>query len=138
MSQADEKTERIYHFLVAEWTQHTDVPSYREIARACGLSVTAVTYHLDKLEEQGRIVRQARQARSIRLVEDEPDADALTEQVYRFICEAFAAGWIPSREEIGAGCYLSRVSVRRHLARLAGQGRIVIGQGIRDIHLIQK
>lgn len=50
--------------------RHGRSPSYREIARACGLRSThGVELHLDALERAGRITREAGVSKSIRLVE---------------------------------------------------------------------
>jgi len=138
MSQEVDNTERIYQYLEEEWTERTHIPSYREIAEACDLGVTTVVYHLDKLEGQGRIIREANKARAIRLTPEVHEADETTEQVYQFICDAIAAGQIPSQQEIATGCYLARVTVRRHLALLEGQGRIIVGDGMRGLRLVQK
>jgi DNA-binding MarR family transcriptional regulator len=138
MSEIVDNTERIYAYLVAEWTEHSRIPTYREIAKDCDLAVTTVVYHLDKLEGQGRIVREANKARSIRLTTEEQEADAITEQVYQFIRDVVHQGQIPTQQEIAQGCYLSRVTVRRHLAQLEEQGRIIIGDGMRDVRLVQK
>jgi DNA-binding MarR family transcriptional regulator len=137
MSEQVDKTERIYAYLVAEWTERSRIQSYREIARECEMALTTVVYHLDKLEGQGRIVREANKARSIRLTTEEQEADAITEQVYQFICDHIASGNVPTQAEIADGCYISRSSVRRYLSRLEGQGRIAVGSGIRAIHVLE-
>jgi DNA-binding transcriptional regulator YhcF (GntR family) len=138
MSQDGDNTERIYEYLVEEWTERTHIPSYREIAEACGLGVTTIVYHLDKLEGQGRIIREANKARAIRLMPEVHEADETTEEVYEFIRNAIEGGQIPSQQEIATGCYLARVTVRRHLALLEGQGRIIVGDGMRGLRLVQK
>ena len=137
MNEQVDNTERIYAYLVEKWTEHTEIPSYREIARDCDLAVTTVVYHLDKLEGQGRIVREANKARNIRLAAEEQETDDITEQVYQFIYDAIDAGQLPTQAEIAKCCYLSRVTVRRHLSQLEGQGRIVIGEGMRGIRLVK-
>jgi DNA-binding transcriptional regulator YhcF (GntR family) len=135
MEKQADKTERVYDFLVEQWQEARRIPSYREIASACELSLTVVIYHLDKLEGQGRIERKARKARSIRLVEVEAAPDETAEQVYQFICDRLEQGSVPTQTEIAAACYLSRTKVRRCLARLEGAGRIILGEGMRDIQL---
>jgi predicted transcriptional regulator len=139
MSEQVDKTERIYTYLVTEWTEHTRAPSYREIAVACDLPLTTALYHLDKLEGQGRIVREGNKARSIRLVVTDKDVleDDTTEQVYQFICDQIANGSVPTQAEIADGCYISRSSVRRYLSRLEGQERIAVGLGIRAIQVLE-
>ena len=138
MKRKVDNTELIYDHLVDEWHDYQRTPSYREIAAACGLSVTTVIYHLEKLEGQGRIVREANKARSIRIVEptDESLKDETTEEIYLFICQQIADGIVPTQTEIADGCYVSRSSVRRHLVRLEAQGKIRVGEGIRDLQLL--
>ena len=49
-------------------------PTVREIQRDCNISSNSVvTYWLDKLEDDGKITRTPHEARSIRLVETEPE-----------------------------------------------------------------
>ncbi len=61
------QSEQVYQFIREYLSEHGYSPSLREIAAACGLGMTALMRHLDRLEVQGRIVRVPRQARSIRL-----------------------------------------------------------------------
>ena len=68
MTHNDEVTAKVWDF-VSEYMSHKGfAPSYREIARECFLSKSAVVRHLDRLEAQGHIEREPNQPRSIRLV----------------------------------------------------------------------
>lgn len=137
MNEKVDNTERIYAYLVKEWREHTRTPSYREIADGCELSLTTILYHLEKLEGQGRIVREPNKARSIRLVDAVATEDETTEHIYQFIRDSIDKGVVPTQTEIAEGCYVSRTRVRRYLARLDGQGRIIIDEGMRGIRLVE-
>lgn len=63
-----ETLEQIYAFICQHWRQFGYGPSLREIAEACFISRPNVYRYLDRLEMQGRIVRDAGTARSITLV----------------------------------------------------------------------
>lgn len=61
-----ERTKQVYRFVASYVELHGYAPSYREIARACGLASTSnVAYHLDKLVGAGYLVREAGRPRSI-------------------------------------------------------------------------
>lgn len=59
--------EQVYEFIVTYIHEHATNPSLREIADACYIGRSTTYRFLDKLEAQGRIVREPGQARSIRL-----------------------------------------------------------------------
>jgi DNA-binding IclR family transcriptional regulator len=59
--------ERVYTFIVTYIHEHATNPSLREIAAGCYLGRSTTYRFLDKLEAQGRILREPGQARSIRL-----------------------------------------------------------------------
>jgi SOS-response transcriptional repressor LexA len=57
---------QVYEAIVAYVDRYGYAPSYRDIARACGISSTSrVRYWLDKLEAEGLITRRPGKARSI-------------------------------------------------------------------------
>ncbi len=54
-----EKTMQVYRFVASFWDIKGYAPTYREIARACGLCSTSnVAYHLDKLVSAGWLRRK--------------------------------------------------------------------------------
>jgi DNA-binding MarR family transcriptional regulator len=59
--------EQVYAFIATYIHQHSNSPSLREIADACYLGRSTTYRFLDKLEAQGRILREPGQARNIRL-----------------------------------------------------------------------
>jgi DNA-binding MarR family transcriptional regulator len=65
--------EQVYAFIAAYIHQHSNSPSLREIADACYLGRSTTYRFLDKLEAQGRILREPGQARNIRL--PQPDSE---------------------------------------------------------------
>lgn len=68
-SSLDPKTlEQIFAFICRHWEQHHYGPSLREIASECYLSRTNLYRYLDKLEVEGRILRDANVARGIILL----------------------------------------------------------------------
>jgi len=70
----DALTETVYAFIQTYMGQHGYAPTLREIAAGCYISYTTVVRYLDRLEWQGRIMREPGRARSIRVVVVEPDA----------------------------------------------------------------
>lgn len=66
-------TEQVYKFLHNYISRNEMSPSIREIANGCYINVGTVMRHLDKLEGQGRIMRDLGKARSIRLVNHNPE-----------------------------------------------------------------
>lgn len=62
-------TANIYQFVSEFITTNGMPPTLREIADAQFLSVTGVSWHLNKLERMGLIIRNDSKRRSIRLVE---------------------------------------------------------------------
>ncbi|MBL8161638.1 MAG: winged helix-turn-helix transcriptional regulator [Anaerolineae bacterium] len=63
--------EQVYTFICRHWQQFGYGPSMREIAESCFISRPNVYRYLDRLEMQGRIVRDAGTARSITVVRDD-------------------------------------------------------------------
>ena len=58
--------EDVLAFLRGFTMEHGHSPSYRQIMDACGMKSTShVSYHLKKLEEQGRIRRNKGEARTV-------------------------------------------------------------------------
>ncbi len=64
-------TDAIYGFIKNYVKEHTYPPTLREIGRGCYLSTSAVTRHLDRLEQRGKIYREPGRARGIRLLDDD-------------------------------------------------------------------
>lgn len=66
-------TERVYAF-IKDWVkEHTYPPTLDEIAGGVYMSRSGIYRHLGKLEGQGRICRDEKRARGIRLIEEEPE-----------------------------------------------------------------
>lgn len=63
------RQERILRFIVAYQAEHGYAPSIRDIAASERLHTSTVAYQLTELEAAGRIVRDERVARSLRVVE---------------------------------------------------------------------
>jgi SOS-response transcriptional repressor LexA len=63
-----ETLEHIYEFICRHWDQFGYGPSMREIAESCFISRPNIYRYLDRLEVQGRILRDAGTARSITVV----------------------------------------------------------------------
>ena len=64
------RQEAILGFLREFWSRHHYGPSVREIGQAAGgLSTSVVLYHIERLEAQGLVQREAKTARTLRLVE---------------------------------------------------------------------
>lgn len=65
-----QKVEQVYDFIVLHLAEHGDPPTLRKIGAACRISKTASSRYLDRLEQQGRIIREPGVARGIRLVDE--------------------------------------------------------------------
>ena len=64
-----ETRERIMEFIASYTATHGYAPGVRDIADGCGISTTSVvSYHLKRLQADGRITRDPMIARSIRVV----------------------------------------------------------------------
>ena len=61
-------TEQVYAFICAYQREHGYPPTQREIAKNCYLAHSSVGYHLDRLEDEGRILREPGRARGITLL----------------------------------------------------------------------
>ena len=114
------------------------IPTQREIAKGCGISLSKVNDYLSQLEAQGRIIRIPFKSRGIRLVEGNLQENDTAEDVYDYLLDTIPLGEAPTQKEIGAACFLSRGDVRRALIWLEAQGRIKRGAGQRDIQLIER
>jgi SOS-response transcriptional repressor LexA len=64
-----QKTEEVYAFIETHVAEYGDPPTLRKIGAACHISKTASSRYLDRLEQQGRIMREPGVARGIRLVD---------------------------------------------------------------------
>ncbi len=64
-------TDAVYDFIKTYIQEHAYPPTLREIARGCYLSTSAVTRHLNRLEQRGKIYREPARARGIRLLDEE-------------------------------------------------------------------
>ncbi|MDZ4763785.1 MAG: helix-turn-helix domain-containing protein [Chloroflexota bacterium] len=60
---------RVHDYLKQYQQQHNRAPTLREIAAALDLALSTVDRHLDRLEDMGKIVRERRKARAIRLLD---------------------------------------------------------------------
>lgn len=60
-------TETVYHIIQAYQAEHGYPPTLREIGALAHLAPSGVARYLDKLEAQGRLLRQPGQARGISL-----------------------------------------------------------------------
>lgn len=138
MSKKSERNDTIYDYLKQCWQEASAVPSQREIAQACKMSLATVSDGLSILEAQGRITRQPYKARSIRLVDyqDSQQTNEQAEEVYSYLVSAIEGGRIPTQSEIAESLYLSRASVRQALDWLETEKRIVVGEGQRNIQLL--
>jgi SOS-response transcriptional repressor LexA len=63
-------TQRVYAFIRSYYAQHRRPPTVREISAALELAVSTVARHLSYLENQGRIAREPRTARGIRILRE--------------------------------------------------------------------
>ena len=141
MSKKNERNQIIYDYLKQCWQEAGDVPTHREIAQACNISLATVSDGLSMLEAQGRITRQAYKARSIRLVDldetaDDTSSNEHADEVYEYLDKQIGKGQIPSQQEIADALYLSRGVVRQALSWLESEQRIEVGEGRRKIRLL--
>jgi len=60
-------SEAIYEFINIFIEEHGYPPTMREIADGCYISTGNVVRYLDKLEAEGRLIREPRKARSLKL-----------------------------------------------------------------------
>lgn len=61
-------SEAIYEFIVIYIEEHEYPPTMREIAKGCYISAGNVVRYLDKLEAEGRLIREPRKARGLKLI----------------------------------------------------------------------
>jgi SOS-response transcriptional repressor LexA len=66
-------TEAVYLYLRDYIQREGFAPSLREISAGCDLSVSTVVYHLNRLQEWGFIARASNRARTILLLDEEPE-----------------------------------------------------------------
>jgi len=66
-------SEEVYQYIRRYIAENGFAPTIREISEGCYMSATNVIRYLDKLEAWGRISREPRTPRSIRLLEQEHD-----------------------------------------------------------------
>lgn len=63
------KGDEVAAFIQAYTEEHGWAPSYREIGEGCQIKSTSnVGYWIEKLEQDGRLVRESHKARTIRIV----------------------------------------------------------------------
>lgn len=138
MNKKDQRNDAIYNYLKSCWEDAGEIPTYREIAKDCRMSLATVSEGLSILEMQERITRQPYKSRSIRLVEieDKQEINEEAEEVYQYLVSHIEAGHIPSQSEIADDLYISRGAVRQALALLEADKRIELGKGQRKIYLI--
>jgi repressor LexA len=63
-----EMTDRIFRFIVAFQAQHGYPPTVTEIGAAVYMSRSGVVRHLDRLVQQGKIIREPGKARGITIL----------------------------------------------------------------------
>lgn len=63
-----ERTERVYEAVVAYIERHGYPPTLRELADTLRMAHSNAKYHLDRLAQEGRIVRDPFVSRGIRVV----------------------------------------------------------------------
>ena len=136
MTDKKTKAEIVHTYLQEMWQEKQQIPTQRDIAKHCGISLSRLSDVLSQLEAQGHIIRQRYKSRGIRLVEDETQENDRAEDVYQFLLETVPTGDIPSQDEIAKACLLSRSAVRLALIWLEAQDRIERGEGQRDIRLV--
>lgn len=64
-------TLRVYLYVKSYIKKHTHPPTLREIGEGCFLSTSAVTRHLERLQGEGKLIREPGRARGITLVNDD-------------------------------------------------------------------
>lgn len=125
MSRVEEKTEAVYAFIKAYIAREQRPPTMREIRDGCGISLSSVLRHLDRLSAQGRIYREPGKARTIRLLEGHFELEEMTQNIYHYIRRCIEVVKLPpTRDEIGAEFFISRDTARRHLYLLESRGLI--------------
>ena len=130
--------EVIYEYIDRYIKEKRNSPSMREIARACRVALSTVSYHVERLELAGRLRRLRYKSRSIRLLNTPQRQHELSEEVYRFISSSVEKDGInPSQEEIAVACHLSKSVVHIQLKILEEAGRIRLGKGHRQIQITE-
>ncbi|MEL6407450.1 MAG: GntR family transcriptional regulator [Chloroflexota bacterium] len=126
MSDSTETVQCIHRLLKQEWAEGERIPTRREMAAHCDVSLSTIQDVLSILEAQGHIVRQRYKTRGIRLVEHtpEPATDETAETILSYIEECVSDGVHPTQTEIADELYLSRREVRRCVLWLEAQGRV--------------
>jgi biotin operon repressor len=67
-AEGEARRREILAFIEKYSAEHGWAPSGAEIASAIGVSATAVSKHIRRLEEEGRLVRSGRLARGLHIV----------------------------------------------------------------------
>lgn len=138
MSQKTEITERIYRYIEAYIEEHQYAPTVREMARACDIAQSTVVYHLEVLEQAGRLRRSRYKSRGLRLLNTPQRLNELSEEIYSYIASSLEnEGISPSQDEIAAFCHLSKTVVQAQLRILEDEGRIQVGKGHRQLQLLK-
>ncbi len=139
--------DKMLAFLQEHRLQHGYAPTMREIARACGVkSLSAVQFHLDRLERDGIIKRDREKSRCIALSSQEGEHDSIP------VLGAIAAGspvavpdadtrrtageWLDVPLAITQGkkdVYALRVRGNSMVDALIGDGDIVIMQAGEEV-----
>ena len=129
-------------FLQAYRQRNGYAPTMREIAGACGVkSLSAVQFHLDRLERDGAIRRDREKSRGIALPPQEGEGEAIP------VLGAIAAGrpvsvpdadtWRTAREWVDAPLAITRGKKEVYALRVRGNSMVdaLIGDG--DIVIMQ-
>jgi DNA-binding MarR family transcriptional regulator len=64
----DETVEQVYEYIFSYCRDNQYPPTYTEIAKGCGVTLSKVRRCLDVLEARGRITREFNAKRTIRVV----------------------------------------------------------------------
>lgn len=134
--------EKMLAFLQAYRQRNGYAPTMREIAGACGVkSLSAVQFHLDRLERDGAIRRDREKSRGIALPPQEGEGEAIP------VLGAIAAGrpvsvpdadtWRTAREWVDAPLAITRGKKEVYALRVRGNSMVdaLIGDG--DIVIMQ-
>ena len=71
MVRTSKTTRYVYIFIKRYVKVHTHPPTVREISEGCFMSPSSVLRHLDRLENEGKLFREAGKARGITLMDDD-------------------------------------------------------------------
>ncbi len=140
----------ILNFIREFLGEHDYAPTVRDIVKGCRISTSSVVqYHLNLLEKEGYIKRDAQVFRSIRLMDKDPFEDrrrapllgtiAAGEPIPVLSAETWQSEveeYVPLSEEMsrgGAGVYALRVRGKSMIDALIDDGDVVLMQPVRNV-----